>query len=42
MAACIAVGARKTAGKDAAFEEATKFPFDVRRNGVAVPILFPR
>jgi hypothetical protein len=33
MSACIAVGARKTAGEDAAFEEAAKFPFDVRRNG---------
>jgi len=42
MSACIAVGARKTAGEDAAFQEATKFPFDVRRNGVAIPILLPR
>ena len=39
---CVAVGARKTAGEDAAFEEAAKFAFDVRRNGIAVPILLPR
>ena len=42
MTAGVAVGACKSAGEDAAFEEAAKFPFDVRRNGVAVPILFPR
>jgi hypothetical protein len=40
--ACIAGGARTTAGEDAAFEEAANFPFDVRRNGLTVPIRLPR
>ncbi len=38
----VAVGARKTESEDTAFEEAATFPFDVRRNGVTVPILLPR
>jgi len=42
MSAWIAGGGRKTAGEDAAFEEAANFPFDVRRNGLTVPIRLPR
>jgi len=42
VTAGIAVGARKAAGEDAAFQEAAKFAFDVRRNGIAVPILLAR
>ena len=42
VTACVAVGVRKTAGEDATFEEAAKFALDVRRNGIAVPILLPR